>query len=77
MAFLSIIKHIFPYMLQSFLIYSGRMQSPVRGLKFCGARARVACASYLLSHKLEQLKTFLLDCFWSLFYISEKKIYIT
>ena len=63
-------------MLQSFLIYSGRMQSPVRGLKFCGAQARVACASYLLGHELEQQKTFFLDCFWSLPYISEKNIHI-
>ena len=44
-------------------------------LKFCSARARVACASYLLGHELEQLKTFLFDCFWPLPYIYEKNIY--
>ena len=33
---------------QSLLTLSGRMQSQARGLKFCGARARVACE--ILAH---------------------------
>ena len=33
---------------ESVLILSGRMLSPARGLKFCGARARVACV--VLAH---------------------------
>ena len=33
---------------QSFLAEFGRMQSPARGFKFCGAQVRVACV--MLAH---------------------------
>ena len=50
-------------------------QQIIKNNAIFGAWARVACASYLLGHELEKLKTFLFDCFWSLPYIWEKNIH--
>ena len=47
------------------------MQSPARGLKFCGAR--VACGAQA---EIKTTKTFLFDCFWSLPYIREKNKHV-